>query len=62
VGQYEPGSGWTEEQRVLAPSDPAGSGQIEDKIAVHLRIELEVEIVELLVCVAELRLLVAPVQ
>src|SRR5271167_72680 len=50
------------EQGIFTSSDPAGSGQVEDKTAVHLRIELEVEVIELLVCVTELRLLVASFQ
>src|ERR1700733_548537 len=36
----------TKEQCVLPPSDPRGSGQVEDKAAIHLRIELEVEVIE----------------
>ena len=55
-------SGRAEEQRVFASADPGGSSQVEDQTAIHLWIELEVEVVELLVCVAELRLLVAPLQ
>ena len=55
-------SSWAKKKCVFAPSDPGGGGQVEDQTAVHLWIELEVEVIELLVCVAELRLLVAPVQ
>jgi hypothetical protein len=47
---------------VFAPSDPGGGGQVEDQTAVHLWIELEVEVIQLLVCVTELRLLVASFQ
>ena len=35
-----------EEQGVFSLSDPVRSGQIEDKTTVHLRIELEVEVIE----------------
>ena len=52
----------TKKQGVFAPSDPAGSGQVEDQTAIHLWIELEVEVIQLLVGVTELRLLVAPLQ
>ena len=52
----------TKKQGVFAPSDPAGGGQIEDQTAIHLGVELEVEVIQLLVGVAELRLLVAPLQ
>src|ERR1700687_2269476 len=45
---------------VFAASDPCGRGQVEDQTAVHLWIELEVEVIELLVSITELRLLVAP--
>ena len=54
--------GGPQKQCVLAPSDPGGGGQIEDQGAVHLGIELEVEVIQVLVGVAELRLLVAPLQ
>ena len=43
-------------------SDPACRGQIEDQIAVHLGVELEVEVVQALVGIAELRLFVASLQ
>ena len=36
----------TEEQGVFALSDPVRSGQVEDQTAVHLWIELEVEVIE----------------
>src|ERR1700691_4744810 len=52
----------TKEQCVLPPSDPCGGGQVEDQTAVHLWVELEVEVIQLLVWVTELRLLVAPLQ
>src|SRR5271156_586357 len=35
-----------EEQGILALSDPVRSGQVEDQTAVHLGIELEVEVIE----------------
>jgi hypothetical protein len=35
-----------EEQGIFAFSDPVRSGQIEDKTAVHLGIELEVEVIK----------------
>jgi hypothetical protein len=57
-----PASSWTKKKCVFALSDPSGSSQVEDKTAVHLWIELEVEVVEVLVGIAELRLLVAPFQ
>jgi len=47
---------------VFAPADPACSGQVEDETAIHLGIELEVEVVQLLIGVTELGLLVAPFQ
>src|ERR1700689_1559794 len=53
---------WAKEQGILTPTDPGGSSQVEDQTAIHLWVELEVEVVELLVCVAELRLLVTPLQ
>ena len=52
----------TKKNGIFAPSDPVRRSQVEDKTAVHLWIELEVEVVELLVCITELRLLVAPLQ
>jgi hypothetical protein len=55
-------SSWAKKKCVFPPSDPCRSGQVEDKNAVHLWIELEVEVIELLVWVTELRLLVAPLQ
>ena len=36
----------TQEQCILPPSDRCGSGQVEDQTAVHLWIELEVEVIE----------------
>jgi len=39
-------TGWTEEQGIFALSDPVRGGQVEDKTAVHLRVELEVEVIE----------------
>jgi hypothetical protein len=54
--------GWAKKKRVFPPSDPCRSGQVEDQTTVHLWIELEVEVIELLVWVTELRLLVAPLQ
>ena len=52
--------GWSFEQAVFAPVHPAGSGQIEDEIAIHLLIELEVEVVQALVRIAEASLFLAP--
>ena len=43
-------------------SDPVRGGQFEDQIAIHPGIELEVEVIQALVCIAELRLLVASLQ
>src|ERR1035437_6692355 len=52
----------TEKQGIFTPADPAGGGEIEDETAIHLDVELEVEVIQLLVGIAELRLLVAPLQ
>ena len=52
----------TKKQGIFALSYPAGGGQIEDQLAIHLGVELEVEVIQLLVGVAELRLLVTPLQ
>jgi hypothetical protein len=50
-------SGWTEKQGVFALADEGAGGQIEDQAAIHLGVELEVEVVQSLVGIAELRLL-----
>jgi len=55
-------SGWTEKKGIFALPDPVCSGQFEDQVAIHPGIELEVEVVQTLVGVTELRLLVAPLQ
>jgi len=52
----------SEEQCVLATSDPTCGSQIEDQTAIHPGIELEVEVVQMLVGVTELRLFVASLQ
>ncbi len=57
-----PAPRWTKKQGIFALSHPARGGQIEDQAAVHLGVKLEVEVIQLLVGVAELRLLVAPLQ
>jgi len=44
---------WTKKKRVFAPPYPAGGGQIEDQFAIHLGVELEVEVIQLLVGIAE---------
>src|ERR1019366_2301988 len=56
------GAGRTEKQCVFAARDKAGSSQVEDQAAIHLLVEGEVEVVEGLVGVAELRLLFPPLQ
>ena len=57
-----PASRRTEEQGIFALSDPVRGGQIEDQVAIHPGVELEVEVVQALVGVAELRLFVASFQ
>jgi hypothetical protein len=53
---------WTKKQGIFALSDPVRRGQFEDQIAIHLGVELEVEVVQALVGIAELRLFVASLQ
>ena len=57
-----PGSRSAEKQRRLAPLDEVAGGQLEDEAAVHLAVEVEVEGVESLAAVAELRLLDAALE
>src|SRR5271157_4443578 len=56
------GAGGAEKQCVFAARDKAGSSQIEDQAAIHLLVEGEVEVVEGLLGVAELRLFFPPLQ
>jgi hypothetical protein len=55
-------SRWTEEQGIFALSDSVRRGQFKDQIAIHLGVELEVEVVESFFGIAELRLFVASFQ
>jgi hypothetical protein len=55
-------SWWAKEQGIFALSDPVRRGQFEDQIAIHLGVELEVEVVESFFGVAELRLFMASLQ
>jgi hypothetical protein len=57
-----PAPGRTKKTGIFALADPVRGGQFEDQIAIHSGIGLEVEGVQALVGVAELRLLVAPFQ
>jgi hypothetical protein len=50
------GAGRAEEDRVLALAEETAGGELEDEAAIHLLVEVEVEAVERLVGVAELRL------
>src|SRR5437660_706384 len=43
-------------------SDEGAAGEIEDQAAVHLLVEVEVEVVERFLCIAELGLLFPPLQ
>src|ERR1019366_5351352 len=52
----------TKEQGIFTLSDPVRGSQFEDQIAIHPGIELEVEVVQALVRIAELRLFVASLQ
>ena len=52
----------TKQQCVLASSHPGGSCHVEDQGAIHPGIELEVEIIQAFLSVAELSLLMAPFQ
>src|ERR1019366_6765201 len=56
------GAGGTQKQGGFAARGKAGSSQVEDQAAIHLLVEGEVEVVEGLVGVAELRLLFPPLQ
>lgn len=49
-------------EAVLAPFHPTGGCQIEDEIAVHLRVELEIQVVQPLVGTAEAGLFLAALQ
>ena len=51
-----------EKQGIFASADPARSSQIEDQFAIHLGVELEVEVVKSSFGIAELRLFMAPLQ
>jgi hypothetical protein len=57
-----PRAWWPFKQAVFAPFHPAGGSQIEDQVAVHLGVELEVEVVQPLVRIAEACLFLAPLQ
>src|SRR5439155_22668627 len=50
------------EQSVFVFSDEAGGGEVEDEAAVHLLVEVEVEVIECLLRIAELGGLSATVQ
>jgi len=52
----------TKKQGIFPLSDPVRCGQFEDQVAIHPGIELEVEVVQALVGIAELRLFVASLQ
>src|SRR5262249_5922235 len=56
------GAGRAEEQAVLMFGDEVGRGQVEDEAAVHLLVEVEVEVIECLLGIAELGGLSATVQ
>jgi hypothetical protein len=57
-----PVPGGTEKQCVFVTGDEGTSGEIEDQAAIHLLIEVEVEVVQGLLGVAELGLLCPPLQ
>ena len=52
------GAGWAEKERVLALLDEARGREVEDERAVHLLVEVEIEILERAIGVAEARQLV----
>ncbi len=54
--------GGTEKQGVFVAGDKGAGGQVEDQTAIHLLVEAEVEVVQGLLGVAELRLLCPPLQ
>ena len=56
------GAGRAEKQRVFMLVDEAAGGQVEDEAAIHLLVEVEVEVVERLVRIAEARLFLPPLQ
>jgi hypothetical protein len=56
------GAGRAEKQAVLMFGDEVGRGQVEDEAAVHLLVEVEVEVIERLLWIAELGGLSATVQ
>ena len=55
-------AGGTEKQGIFVAGDEGASGQVEDQAAIHLLVEGEVEVVEGLLGVAELRLFCPPLQ
>ena len=52
-----PAAGWTEKQSVFMAGDEGAGGQIEDQTAIHLLVEIEVEVVEGPLWIAKLGLL-----
>src|SRR5580700_3431900 len=56
------GAARAEKQSVFALADEGAGGQVEDQTAIHLGVEIEVELVEGLVRVAELGLLAPAVE
>ena len=53
---------WPKKKRIFPPVDEATGRQIEDQTAIHLRVEIEVELVQGLVRVAELGLFAPAVE
>src|SRR4029434_365688 len=47
------GAAWPEKQRIFALADEGARGQVEDQAAIHLGIEVEVEVVKRLLRIAE---------
>jgi hypothetical protein len=57
-----PAAGWTEKQGIFMAGDESARGQVEDQAAIHLLVEVEVEVVERLLRITKLRLLTSPLQ
>jgi hypothetical protein len=56
------GAGWPKKQSIFMAGNEGAGSQIEDKAAIHLLVEVEVEVVERLLRIAKLRLLAPALQ
>jgi hypothetical protein len=57
-----PRAAWAQEERIFPPLDKGASGEVEYEAPIHLGIEVEIEVVERSVSVAEAGLFTAPLQ